>query len=63
MRITMETEFLTAKEVATLLRVNVHTIRIMLKDRILPGYKIGGVWRFNKSELLEWIKSGKTERE
>jgi excisionase family DNA binding protein len=58
----MEREFLTTKEVAELLRISVHTIKVMLNDKTIPGYKIGGQWRFNKAEIMEWIKDGRTEK-
>ena len=58
----MEKEFLTTKEVAELLRVSIPTIKVMLKEKTIPGYKVGGQWRFNRIEVLEWIKSGATEK-
>jgi len=61
-RETMEKEFLTTKEVAELLRVSIPTIKVMLKEKTIPGYKVGGQWRFNRIEVLEWIKSGATEK-
>ncbi|WP_431731846.1 helix-turn-helix domain-containing protein [Anaerotruncus colihominis] len=30
------------------------------KDSTLPARKIGKQWKFKKSELDEWVKSGKS---
>jgi len=58
----MEKEFLTTKEIAELLRISVHTIRVMLNEKTIQGYKVGGQWRFDKKEILELVKSGKTDK-
>jgi excisionase family DNA binding protein len=30
------------------------------KDIDIPAHKIGKLWKFKKSELDEWVKSGKS---
>jgi len=53
----MEEEILTIKEVAAYLKLTEKTTyRLVLNDKI-PGFKIGGSWRFRKVEIEEWIKS------
>lgn len=48
-------------EVAAYLGVNKDTIRNWIKKDIgLPANKIGKQWKFKKSEVDEWIKSGKS---
>ena len=43
------------------LGVNKDTIRNWIKkDNGIPSHKIGKLWKFKKSELDEWIKSGKS---
>ncbi len=48
---------LTVKDVASLLKVNEKTIYRWLKKGEIPVYKIGEQYRFNRSELLEWVTS------
>lgn len=48
---------LTVKDVANLLKVNEKTIYRWLKKGEIPVYKIGEQYRFNRSELLEWVTS------
>lgn len=49
------------EEAASYLSVNKDTIRNWIKkDTGIPGHKIGKLWKFKKSELDEWIKSGKS---
>lgn len=49
------------EEAASYLSVNKDTIRNWIKkDTGIPAHKIGKLWKFKKSELDEWIKSGKS---
>ena len=49
------------EEAASYLSVNKDTIRNWIKkDTGIPAHKIGKRWKFKKSELDEWIKSGKS---
>ncbi len=48
---------LTVKDVANLLKVNEKTIYRWLKKGELPVYRVGDHYRFNRSELLEWVTS------
>lgn len=50
---------LTVGEVAELLQVPVSWVYGRTRKRTLdrlPGYKLGKYWRFNESEVLEWVK-------
>ena len=53
----METDILTIKEVAAYLRLTEKTAYRLAAEGKLPGFKIGGSWRFRKSEIDEWIKT------
>ena len=44
-------EILTAEEVAKYLRVHPYTIKRLARTGKLPGFKVGGQWRFEKKEL------------
>ncbi len=48
-------DFLTVSEMAEELNVTTRTIRNYLADGKLEGKKIGGQWRFLKSELYKFI--------
>jgi len=49
--------YLTAEEVAELLRVSPKTVyRLALKDPSLPCLRVGGVVRFPEERLLRWLR-------
>ena len=49
------------EETANYLGVNKDTIRNWIKKgNGIPAHKIGKLWKFKKSELDSWIKSGKS---
>lgn len=53
----MQDEYLTANEVAELLKLNVETIYDLMGSGQLPAVKIGGRWRMEALELREWFKA------
>lgn len=53
--ITME-EFITVKEVAKELDLAPFTVREMLRNNKMPGYREGREWRIVRSEYDEWKK-------
>lgn len=56
-----EDKWIGIEEAASYLSVNKDTIRNWIKkDTGIPAHKIGKLWKFKKSELDEWIKSGKS---
>jgi excisionase family DNA binding protein len=48
-------ELLTTREVRDLLRVDRITIYRMLDQGRLPGFKVGGQWRFSRREIEGWL--------
>lgn len=49
------------EEAAIYLSVNKDTIRNWIKKGTgIPAHKIGKLWKFKKSELDQWVKSGKS---
>ena len=49
------------EEAANYIGVNRDTIRNWIKkDTGVPAHKIGKLWKFKKSELDAWIKSGES---
>lgn len=57
----MTKEMLTAEEVAKYLRLHPYTIRRLAREGKLPGFKIGGQWRFKK-ESFEKIYKQKSSK-
>lgn len=48
------------EEVAAYLGVTKETIRNWIKKTDIPAHRIGKLWKFKRSELDEWVKSGKS---
>jgi len=51
----MDSEFLTAEEVAEYLRLPLSTVYKLAQDKKLPGFKVGKHWRFRREAFREWI--------
>ena len=52
-------DIITANEAAELLKVHVRTIYKMAQENKIPAVRLGGLWRFRRSELIKFIDSGK----
>lgn len=52
----MQTDIMTVREVAEYLRLNEKTTYRYVAEGTIPGFKIGGAWRFRKSEIDRWIQ-------
>ncbi len=53
----MSEAFLTASEVAELLKLKVDTVYALAGQGKLPGAKIGGQWRFVESQVRQWFEA------
>ena len=51
------TDVMTVREVAEYLKVKDRTIYRLVANREIPGFKVGGSWRFRKSEIDQWTES------
>lgn len=51
----MPDEIMTIKELSLYLKINEKTIYKLAKQRKLPGVKIGGMWRFKKEAIDNWM--------
>ncbi|MCM8795053.1 MAG: helix-turn-helix domain-containing protein [Candidatus Omnitrophica bacterium] len=51
----MEHEILTVEQVAQLLHLHVMTVYRLAKQGKLPGFKVGGRWRFQREVLSQWM--------
>lgn len=58
----VETDILTIREVADYLRITEKTAYRLAANETLPGFKVGGSWRFRKSEIEAWIENQKTAK-
>lgn len=56
----MQDSWIGIEQAAQYLSVNKDTIRNWIKKGSVPAHKVGKLWKFKKSELDEWIKSGKS---
>jgi excisionase family DNA binding protein len=52
-------DLLTVKEVAVLLRLSVPGVRDLQARRHLPFIKVGGALRFEKCDIIEYLKRRK----
>ncbi len=55
----MSDEILTLKEVAEYLKLTEKTAYRLAAEGKLPGFKVGGSWRFKRTDLNSWIESQK----
>lgn len=56
-----EDRWISIEDAAAYLGVNKDSIRNWIKkESEIPAHKIGKQWKFKKSELDEWVKSGKS---
>ena len=59
----MDSEFLTAEEVAGYLRLPLSTVYKLVQDKRLPGFKVGKHWRFRREAFNKWIKQQESYNE
>ena len=53
--------YISIDEAAEYLGIKTVTLRNWIKkDDSIPAHKIGKLWKFKRSELDEWVKSGKS---
>lgn len=57
----MTDEILTLKEVAEYLKLAEKTAYRLAAEGKLPGFKVGGSWRFQKSDIQTWIEHRKVK--
>lgn len=52
----MAPDIMTIDEVADYLRINKKTAYRLAAESKLPGFKVGGAWRFRRTDIQDWIK-------
>ena len=51
----VDSDIMTIKEVADYLKITEKTAYRLVAAGDLPGFKVGGSWRFRRSEIDRWI--------
>jgi excisionase family DNA binding protein len=57
----MTDEILTLKEVADYLKLAEKTAYRLAAEGKLPGFKVGGSWRFKREDVQSWIEQQKID--
>lgn len=55
----MNTAAMTVQDVAAYLNVDPKTVYRMVNRGDLPGFKVGGIWRFQREDIDDWIAKQK----
>lgn len=50
-------EIMTVRELAAYLKLNEKTAYRLAASGTLPGFKVGGSWRFRREEIGKWISA------
>lgn len=58
----MRDQILTLKEVAAYLKLAEKTAYKLAAEGKLPGFKVGGSWRFKQEDVENWIEEQKKKR-
>jgi excisionase family DNA binding protein len=48
-------------EIAEHLQVSTDTVHRWIRAKKIPVHRVGRFWRFQVSEIDEWVRAGKTE--
>jgi len=57
----IEDKYISLEEAAEYLNIKPVTLRKWIKAKEdIPAHQIGRLWKFKKSELDEWVQSGKS---
>lgn len=52
----MNSDIMTVKEVAAYLKITEKTAYRLAAEGKIPGFKVGGAWRFRLGEIESWIE-------
>ena len=50
-------DVMTLQEVAEYLKVGAKTIYSLVQRGRIPGFKVGGQWRFRRKDIEQWVES------
>jgi excisionase family DNA binding protein len=57
----MSDQILTIKELAVYLKLAEKTAYRLAAEDKLPGFKVGGSWRFKREDIDQWIEHQKSK--
>lgn len=57
----MADDILTIQELALYLKLNEKTAYRLASEGKLPGFKVGGSWRFKRVDVEQWIEEQKNK--
>ena len=57
-----KTEIMTIDELSDYLKLKIKTAYHLAAKGDIPGFKVGGAWRFRKSEIDRWISKQEKKR-
>lgn len=57
----MTDQILTIKDVAIYLKLAEKTVYKLAAEGKLPGFKVGGSWRFKQEDIERWIEDKKNK--
>lgn len=60
MKDALKDNFIGINEAAEYLGIKPVTLRGWVKQNKVPAHKVGKLWKFKRSELDEWVNSGKS---
>jgi excisionase family DNA binding protein len=52
----LETDIITIRDLAAYLKMAEKTLYRLAAEGSIPGFKVGGSWRFRKTEIDKWIR-------
>lgn len=58
----MADDILTIQELAIYLKLNEKTTYRLASEGKLPGFKVGGSWRFKRVDIEQWIEEKKENK-
>ncbi|PAJ74104.1 MULTISPECIES: helix-turn-helix domain-containing protein [Alteromonadales] len=58
----MADDILTIQELAIYLKLNEKTAYRLASEGKLPGFKVGGSWRFKRVDIEQWIEEQKENK-
>lgn len=53
----MKNEIMTVREVAAYLKIKEKTAYRLTADGNIPGFKVGGSWRYKRTTIDQWIEN------
>jgi excisionase family DNA binding protein len=50
-------EIITISDIAIYLKITEKTAYRLVSEGKIPGFKVGGSWRFNRAEIIAWARA------